>query len=70
MKSIKMFVIGAIVGAAVAFPLGINFGRDMPLLSNPFKKPTIQERAKQQAAQLLEETKKAIHKATESEKTK
>lgn len=65
MKSIKMFVLGLIVGAVVAFPLGINFGRDVPLLSNPFEKPTMKARAKQKAEQLLEETKKAIHEATE-----
>ena len=64
MKSIKMFVFGLIVGGVLAFPLGINFGRDVPLLSNPFAKPTMQQRAKQKAEQLLEDTKKAIHEAT------
>ncbi len=68
MKNIKMFVIGLILGIVVAFPLGINFGRDLPLLSNPFKNPTMQERAQQKAGQLLENTKEAIHKATEPAK--
>lgn len=68
MKRIKMLLIGLILGAAIAFPLGINFGRDMPLLSNPFEKPTMQDRAKQKAGQLLDETKKAIHEATEPAK--
>ena len=30
----KKFFIGLIVGAVIAFPLGINFGKDAPLLSN------------------------------------
>jgi len=65
MKSVKMFLFGVIIGGAVAFPLGINFGRDVPLWSNPFVKPDIKARAKHTAEQLLEDTKKVIHEATE-----
>jgi len=65
MKSIKMLLVGLILGAVVAFPLGINFGRDMPLLSNPFEKPTMKNRVKQKAEQLMEKTKEVIHEATE-----
>jgi hypothetical protein len=61
----KKFLIGLIVGLAVAFPLGVNFGKDVPLLSNPFAaKPDFTERVKQRTEGLLKDTKEAIHDAT------
>ena len=61
----KKFFIGLIVGLIVAFPLGINFGKDKPLLSNPFAaKPDITERVKERTGEVLKETKEAIHDAT------
>lgn len=61
----KKFFIGLIVGLIVAFPLGINFGKDAPLLSNPFAaKPDISERVKERTEDLLKDTKEAIHDAT------
>lgn len=59
------FFIGFIIGLIVAFPLGINFGKDVPLLSNPFAtKPNITEQVKKRADELLKDTKEAIHDAT------
>ena len=61
----KQFVIGVIVGGVIAFPLGINFGKDAPLLSNPLAtKPDISERVKERAGDLVHDTKEAIHDAT------
>jgi hypothetical protein len=61
----KKFLFGLVVGAVAAFPLGINFGKDVPLLSNPFAaKPDITERAVERAGQAMEEAKEAIHDAT------
>lgn len=61
----KKFVIGFVIGAVVAFPLGINFGKDVPLLSNPFAaKPDIPDRVVERAGKVLEDTKEAIHEAT------
>ncbi len=61
----KKFFIGLVVGLIVAFPLGINFGKDKPLLSNPFAaKPDITERVKERTGEVLKETKEAIHDAT------
>ena len=37
-SGMRKFVAGLVIGAAVAFHLGINFGRDRPLLSNPYEK--------------------------------
>lgn len=61
----KKFFIGMVVGALVAFPLGINFGKDVPLLSNPFAaKPDIPDRVIERAGKALDDTKEAIHEAT------
>ena len=60
-KLIKGFILGAIV----TFPLGINFGKDVPLLSNPFAaKPDIGAKVMERTGALLDDTKAAIHKAT------
>jgi hypothetical protein len=61
----KKFVIGLIIGTVIAFPLGINFGKDAPLLSNPFAtKPDLSERVKERAGDLVQDTKEVIHDAT------
>jgi hypothetical protein len=61
----KKFVIGFVIGAVLAFPLGINFGKDAPLLSNPFAtKPDLSERVKERAGELVQDTKEVIHDAT------
>lgn len=67
----KKFLIGFVIGLIIAFPLGINFGKDMPLLSNPFAaKPDITERVKERTGEMLQETKEAIHEATKPVKEK
>ena len=67
----KKFFFGLVVGAVIAFPLGINFGKDVPLLSNPFAaKPDFSDRVKQRTGDLIEDTKEAIHEATKPVKDK
>ena len=62
----KRFTLGFLLGLVVAFPMGINFGKDVPLWSNPFAaKPDIPERLKERAGEMLKDTKEAIHGATE-----
>lgn len=65
----KYFFVGMIVGAIVAFPLGINFGRDEPLLSNPFNNSEVKEQVKKRASEtskeIVEEARETLHKATE-----
>lgn len=61
----KKFVIGLVIGAVIAFPLGINFGKDAPFFSNPFAtKPDLSERVKERAGDLMQDTKEVIHDAT------
>ncbi len=67
----KKFIIGLICGVIIAFPLGINFGKDVPLLSNPFAvKPDITTRVIERTGSLIEGTKEAIHDATKPAKEK
>lgn len=67
----KKFFIGLALGLIIAFPLGINFGKDVPLLSNPFAaKPDIADRVKERTGELLQDTKEAIHDATKPVKDK
>jgi gas vesicle protein len=61
---IKLFLSGLLIGAIIAFPLGINFGKDAPLLSNPFEKRDIKTKVKDKAKVMLEEAKESIHEAT------
>ena len=71
----KKFFIGLVIGMLVAFPLGINFGKDVPLWSNPFAaKPDIVQRTVQRVEQTVEQgtekTKELIHDATKAAKDK
>ncbi len=67
----KKFFIGLVLGLIVAFPLGINFGKDVPLLSNPFAaKPDITDRVKERTGELFKDTKEAIHDATKPARDK
>ncbi|MFQ5471222.1 MAG: hypothetical protein ACE5EH_13150 [Gammaproteobacteria bacterium] len=59
------FVKGALLGSIPAFFLGINFGKDAPLLSNPFSnKPDFADRVIERAHTVIDDTKQAIHTAT------
>ena len=60
----KKFLVGFAVGALIAFHLGINFGRDRPLLSNPYEKSVV-EKVKERAGEAVETTREVIHEATE-----
>jgi hypothetical protein len=71
MKSrLKFLIFGIIIGAVFAFPLGINFGRDDPLLSNPFTNPSMQDRVRDKAEELAEEARERLHKATKPAREK
>jgi hypothetical protein len=59
----KKFLIGLVVGALIAFHLGMNFGRHRPILSNPYAEQV--ESVKEHAGKVIESTKETIHEATE-----
>ncbi len=64
----KTFILGFIIGGLLAFPLGMNFGRDEPLLSNPFADRAVTARVKRavkdKTGRLMDKTKETIHDAT------
>lgn len=69
MKStLKKVFLGLILGAAIAFPLGMNVGRDAPLLSNPFAQTNLSHKVKVGAENIIEDTKGVIHDATKPER--
>ena len=59
----KKFLSGFVVGALIAFHLGINFGRHNPLWSNPYADDVVEE-VKERAGQAIESTREVIHDAT------
>ncbi len=65
MKStLKKFLFGFLIGAVLAFPLGMNAGRGTPLLSNPFAQVDVSGKVKAEARNIVDETRGAIHDAT------
>lgn len=67
---LRMFFTGLFVGAIIAFPLGINFGKGAPLLSNPFAKQDVKTKMKTGAKMFFEGAKEGIHEATKPKETK
>lgn len=66
MKTIKGFIVGAIIGGAVCFALGYNYGRGAPLLTNPFAEYTIGDRLREGAERAGEKVKEGVDKTTDS----
>ena len=62
--ALKKYFLGLVVGVLVAFPLGMNVGRDAPLFSNPFADRSVKQKVKSEAENIIENTKGAIHDAT------
>ena len=62
MKQIKIILLSLIAGVLVGMALGINIGREKPLLSNPFAKESLVDRAKQLGSETLEKSGKALEK--------
>jgi hypothetical protein len=65
---VRFFLLGIVLGVLLALPLGVNVGRDAPLLSNPFAerdlKDQVVERVKESTTTALEEARETIHDAT------
>ncbi|MFQ5935645.1 MAG: hypothetical protein ACE5LB_04480 [Acidiferrobacterales bacterium] len=71
---IRTFFFGLVIGTVIAFPLGMNFGRDAPLFTNPFAEQEVKqkmtERVKQSAGRALETTKEGAERVLEQTKEK
>jgi hypothetical protein len=62
MKNIKMILFGAVIGVAIGLWLGVNIGRETPLLSNPFDKQSLNEKLKRVSGETLEKGGRALEK--------
>jgi hypothetical protein len=62
MKNIKMILLGVVIGLATGLWLGVNIGREMPLLSNPFYKEPLNEKLKRLGGETLEKGGRALEK--------
>jgi len=70
-KAFKLLITGIIIGLIIGFPLGINFGRGEPLLSNPFKDRSVANRmtdtVKRKTGELVEGARDKLHDVTRKE---
>ena len=67
---VKSFIAGIIIGGLIAFMLGINYGRDQPLWSNPFAKRDLSQTVKEKAESIVEGAREKLHEATKPEPEK
>jgi ABC-type lipoprotein release transport system permease subunit len=61
-KTVKIILFGIIIGVALGLWLGVNIGREAPLLSNPFYKETLSEKMKRVSGETLEKGGRALEK--------
>lgn len=62
MKQFSIILISLVIGAFIGIAIGINIGREKPLLSNPFAKESFVNRVKDLGNETLERSGKALEK--------
>ncbi len=62
MKQLKTILVSLTVGILIGMALGVNIGREKPLLSNPFEKESLADRVKRLGSETLEKSGKALEK--------
>ena len=63
MKNLKILFFGAVIGVGIGLWLGVNIGREMPLLSNPFSyHESLPEKLKRVSGETLEKSGRALEK--------
>ena len=65
MKFVNGLLWGIVLGLCAGAWMGINIGRDAPLLSNPFVERTVGDRIKDEAADVYDDTREALRKSLE-----
>ncbi|WP_169923949.1 hypothetical protein [Sulfurifustis variabilis] len=67
LAKLKILFVGVVLGAVIAFPLGMNHGRGAPLLSNPFARRDLGDSVKEKAEALVEGAREKLHEVTRPE---
>lgn len=62
MKQFSTILISLMIGALIGMAMGINIGREKPLLSNPFAEESLVDRVKDLGSETLEQSGKALEK--------
>lgn len=62
MKNYKTILASLTIGLIVGLALGINIGRDRPLISNPFAKESLTDKLMNLGNETLEQSGKALEK--------
>lgn len=62
MKQVSIILISLVIGICIGMALGINIGREKPLLSNPFVEESLVDRVKDLGSETLEQSGKALEK--------
>ncbi len=62
MKSLKPFIIGAVLGTLVGLWFGVNIGKDKKFYSNPFEEKTVQDKLKTKIGEGVEKAGESIEK--------
>ncbi len=61
----KTLIVGIVIGLVFGFWLGVNIGRDRPLLSNPFVESTMSETLKEKTGEAVEKAGQGMEKIGE-----
>jgi hypothetical protein len=64
-RVLRSFAVGLLVGGIVGLWLGLNIGKEQPLLSNPFAEVSLSQRASQTASQASEQVEQAAEGAAD-----
>ena len=60
MKNLKITLPTLVIGLCIGLALGVNIGRDKPLLSNPFDRTSLTDKIKNIGSEALETSGKAL----------
>ncbi len=60
MRVFKLLLGGLVIGFLLDLWFGYNLGRDEPLFSNPFAEKRLQEKVKETASEVVDETSKLV----------
>ena len=65
MMGFKKYLIGAVIGLVIGLWMGVNIGKERPLWANPFTEPSLTQKAKDTASDVIKDAKKAVREKLE-----